>query len=204
MLLLEEAQMAIKHRLLEFPGELEGTDWLSKDGNFVREGIAQRLLEADAAEDIQLDFLGPVFLKGVSFKTCIGTLSIPYSSRWAQQAFINTNVLAECDHFVFTAYRCSSFINPSSAERNTSGALILSERQRVGAEIGMCANGLTGYMQVANSIHSDQHGLWSRQSTLENLNLARHLCSYLDTLRRDVDVLFHKTDADWPSLTFGQ
>ena len=127
---------------------------LSEHGNFVFEGIEERLQAARtdlSAIGIEM-CIGGIQLLNSHERLGIGSLAIPYHSQWARQSFINTNPLKNVDSFVITPYGASCWHNPEDVAKDSVGpSFALSHREAIAAQILMVVNAALGYKSMAIS-----------------------------------------------------
>jgi hypothetical protein len=81
----------------------------------------------------------------------LGQVSVPKSSQWARQAFINRNIVSnDVQGFVFTTYAMGRIVNPWNVnERSEGPEFLLSERQAIAAQILMVMHAAVRYRDLA-------------------------------------------------------
>ncbi len=151
---VSELRLKIIDRFLTSSESLEGIDMLSEHGNFVFEGIAERLRAARtdlSAIGIEM-CLGDIQLLDAQGKLGIGNLSIPCGSAWARQDFVNTNPIKDVDAFTVTPYGATRWHDPYDVTKDSAGpAFALNDREAVAAQILMVVNAALGYKSMAIS-----------------------------------------------------
>ena len=80
----------------------------------------------------------------------IGKISVPCTSRWARQAFINTDILRlDVQRFVFSTFAMGRTILPSHVkEENEGPEFLLSDRQAIAAQILMVIHAAVRYRDL--------------------------------------------------------